>query len=75
MGPRLSQFIDAFHVLHAMQTLLHGHGIYTQFTRSNPQVLRIEPPLTIDRGQAQEFLAAFDKTCTEIDYIVDSSAK
>jgi acetylornithine/succinyldiaminopimelate/putrescine aminotransferase/predicted amino acid dehydrogenase len=71
MGREMSQFIDAFHVLHAMQTLLHGHGIYTQFTRSNPQVLRIEPPLTLTENQAQEFLAALDKTCTEIDYIVD----
>jgi putrescine aminotransferase len=71
MGREMSQFIDAFHVLHAMQTLLHGHGIYTHFTRSNPQVLRIEPPLTLTESQAQEFLSALDKTCTEIDYIVD----
>jgi 3-acetyloctanal aminotransferase len=70
MGREMNQFIDAFHVLHAMQTLLHGHGIYTQFTRSNPQVLRVEPPLTLTESQAQEFLAAMDKTCSEIDYIV-----
>jgi putrescine aminotransferase len=71
MGREMSQFIDAFHVLHAMQTLLHGHGIYTQFTRSNPQVLRVEPPLTLTESQAQEFLGAVDKTCSEIDYIVE----
>ena len=71
MGREMSQFIDAFHVLHAMQTLLHGHGIYTQFTRSNPQVLRVEPPLTLTESQAQEFLVAVDKTCSEIDYIVE----
>jgi 3-acetyloctanal aminotransferase len=71
MGREMSQFIDAFHVLHAMQTLLHGHGIYTQFTRSNPQVLRVEPPLTLTEGQAREFLTSMDKTCSEIDYIVD----
>jgi 3-acetyloctanal aminotransferase len=71
MGREMSQFIDAFHVLHAMQTLLHGYGIYTQFTRSNPQVLRVEPPLTLTESQAQEFLAAVDKTCSEIDYIVE----
>ena len=71
MGREMSQFIDAFHVLHAMQTLLHGHGIYTQFTRSNPQVLRVEPPLTLTESQAQEFLVAVDKTCAEIDYIVE----
>ena len=71
MGREMSQFIDAFHVLHAMQTLLHGHGIYTQFTRSNPQVLRVEPPLTLTESQARDFLTAVDKTCSEIDYIVD----
>jgi acetylornithine/succinyldiaminopimelate/putrescine aminotransferase len=71
MGREMSQFIDAFHVLHAMQTLLHGHGIYTQFTRSNPLVLRVEPPLTLTENQAQEFLVAADKTCAEIDYIVE----
>lgn len=71
MGRETSQFIDAFHVLHAMQTLLHGHGIYTQFTRSNPLVLRVEPPLTLTENQAQEFLVAVDKTCAEIDYIVE----
>ena len=71
MGREMSQFIDAFHVLHAMQTLLHGHGIYTQFTRSNPQVLRVEPPLTLTENQANEFLAAADKTCSETDYIVE----
>jgi putrescine aminotransferase len=71
MGREMSQFIDAFHVLHAMQTLLHGHGINTQFTRSNPLVLRVEPPLTLTENQAQEFLVAADKTCAEIDYIVE----
>ncbi|HUE17848.1 MAG TPA: aminotransferase class III-fold pyridoxal phosphate-dependent enzyme, partial [Planctomycetaceae bacterium] len=71
MGREMSQFIDAFHVLHAMQTLLHGHGIYTQFTRSNPLVLRVEPPLSLTENQAQEFLVAVDKTCAEIDYIVE----
>jgi 3-acetyloctanal aminotransferase len=71
MGREMNQFIDAFHVLHAMQTLLNGHGIYTQFTRSNPQVLRIEPPLTLTEEQARDFLTALDKTCSEIDYIVD----
>lgn len=71
LGREMGQFIDAFHVLHAMQTLLHGHGMYTQFTRSNPQVLRVEPPLTLTESQAQEFLVAVDKTCGEIDYIVE----
>ncbi|HEV3303698.1 MAG TPA: aminotransferase class III-fold pyridoxal phosphate-dependent enzyme [Planctomycetaceae bacterium] len=70
IASEVGQMIDAFHVLHAMQTLMQGHSIYTQFTRSNPLVLRIEPPLTITEAQTQEFLTAFEKTCEEIDFIV-----
>jgi acetylornithine/succinyldiaminopimelate/putrescine aminotransferase/predicted amino acid dehydrogenase len=70
IAAEVGQMIDAFHVLHAMQTLMQGHAIYTQFTRSNPLVLRIEPPLTITEAQTQEFLTAFEKTCEEIDFVV-----
>ena len=64
------KMIDNFHALHAMQTLLQGHGIYTQVCRSQPRVLRIEPPLTITAAHADEFLAALARTCEEIDYSV-----
>jgi 3-acetyloctanal aminotransferase len=70
ISAEIGQMIDAFHVLHAMQTLMQGHAIYTQFTRSNPLVLRIEPPLTITDAQTQQFLTAFEKTCEEIDFVV-----
>jgi acetylornithine/succinyldiaminopimelate/putrescine aminotransferase/predicted amino acid dehydrogenase len=70
IASEVGQMIDAFHVLHAMQTLMQGFSIYTQFTRSNPLVLRIEPPLAITEAQTQEFLTAFEKTCEEIDFIV-----
>ena len=63
VSPEMGAFLDAFHALHAMHTLMEGHGIYTQFTRSNPLVLRIEPPLTLSDVQVDEFLAAFEKTC------------
>ncbi len=72
IAAEVGQIIDAFHVLHAMQTLMQGHAIYTQFTRSNPLVLRIEPPLTITEAQTQEFLTAFEKTCEEIDFVVST---
>ena len=75
IAAEVGQMIDAFHVLHAMQTLMQGHAIYTQFTRSNPLVLRIEPPLTITEGQTQEFLTAFEKTCEEIDFVVSIIAE
>lgn len=66
--PNLDKMVEGFHVVHAMQTLLNGHGIYTQVARSNPLVLRIQPPLTINRDQIDEFLSALDQTCEEIDY-------
>jgi 3-acetyloctanal aminotransferase len=70
IAAEVGQMIDAFHVLHAMQTLMQGFSIYTQFTRSNPLVLRVEPPLTLSEAQAREFLTAFEKTCEEIDFVV-----
>lgn len=68
--PDLDRMIDNFHALHAMQTLLQAHGIYTQVTRSQPRVLRIEPPLTITAEHVAEFLAALARTCEEIDFSV-----
>jgi acetylornithine/succinyldiaminopimelate/putrescine aminotransferase/predicted amino acid dehydrogenase len=52
--------------LYAMQTLLQGHGIYTQVARSNPRVLRVQPPLTITEEQAIRFLDALEETCSEL---------
>ncbi|MDY0165520.1 MAG: aminotransferase class III-fold pyridoxal phosphate-dependent enzyme [Thermoguttaceae bacterium] len=54
--------------LYAMHTLLEEHGIYTQTTRSNPRVLRIQPPLTVTPEQVDHFLAACDDTCGEIEF-------
>ncbi len=69
--PGLEQTVKSFHVLHAMQSLLIGHNIYTQFTRSNPLVLRIEPPLTITPDETQHFLNALETTCRDIDHATD----
>lgn len=66
--PNLDKMVEGFHVVHAMQTLLNGYNIYTQVARSNPLVLRIQPPLTITREQISEFLTSLDQTCEEIDY-------
>jgi putrescine aminotransferase len=54
--------------MYAMHTLLEQHGIYTQTTRSNPRVLRIQPPLTISADQVDQFLAACYETCGEIEF-------
>jgi len=66
--PNFDRLVEGFHVIHAMQTLLQAHGIYTQVARSNPRVLRIQPPLTITAQQIDEFLNALEQTCSEIDY-------
>lgn len=50
---------------YVMQTLLADHHIYTQVCRSNPRVLRIQPPLTISAEEVEQFLAAFDVACHE----------
>jgi acetylornithine/succinyldiaminopimelate/putrescine aminotransferase len=70
MVPNLDKLIHAIPVMHAMQTLLHAHGIYTQSARSNPLVLRIQPPLTMTAEHVEYFLNAFDQTCLEIDYSI-----
>ena len=44
-------------------------GIYTQVTRSNPRVLRIQPPLTITEEQVRRFLAALESTCHELQFL------
>lgn len=68
MIPGHDRLLNSFHVMHAMVTLLHGHQIYSQPSRSNPLVLRIQPALTITAEQVNTFLHAFDATCAEIDY-------
>jgi putrescine aminotransferase len=71
LAAEMQHYIDAFHVLHAMHTLLSAHRIYTQFTRSNPLVLRVEPPLNVTDEQVARFLDAVDKTCREIDFVCE----
>ncbi|MEN6498307.1 MAG: aminotransferase class III-fold pyridoxal phosphate-dependent enzyme [Thermoguttaceae bacterium] len=50
-----------------MSMLLQEHGIYTQVARSNPRVLRVEPPLILSAEEASQFLQALDQCCSEID--------
>jgi putrescine aminotransferase len=58
--------IDTVPALYAMQTLLNFYGIYAQVARSNPFVLRIQPPLTIDDAQIDAFLAALDVIAADL---------
>jgi len=38
-------------------------------TRSNPRVLRIQPPLTITEGQVRRFLEAVESTCHKLHFL------
>jgi acetylornithine/succinyldiaminopimelate/putrescine aminotransferase len=67
--PNLDDLIHSIPGLYAMQILLQAHGIYTQVTRSNPRVLRIQPPLTIAEEQVGRFLDALERTCQELDFL------
>ena len=63
--PKLDDLINNIPALYAMQVLLDAHGIYTQVARSNPLVLRIQPPLTITVEQVDYFLNALEKVTSE----------
>ena len=67
--PNLDDLARTIPTTYAMQVLLQAHGIYTQVTRSNPLVLRIQPPLTISEQQVQRFLAAIESTCQELHFL------
>jgi acetylornithine/succinyldiaminopimelate/putrescine aminotransferase/predicted amino acid dehydrogenase len=67
----LDGVIDSIPGLYVMQTLLQEHGIYTQVARSNPRVLRIQPPLTVTEEQAARFLDAITQTCSELAFLMD----
>src|SRR5262249_4714454 len=67
--PNLDELIHSIPGLYAMQILLQAHNIYTQVTRSNPRVLRIQPPLTITEEQVRRFLDALERTCHELDFL------
>ena len=63
------QLLEGMPAMYAMQTLLNDHGIYTQVTRSNPRVLRIQPPLTIRREEIETFLGAMRQICDESEFV------
>ncbi|MCE9546083.1 MAG: aminotransferase class III-fold pyridoxal phosphate-dependent enzyme [Planctomycetia bacterium] len=64
--PNLDGLLESIQAVYLMQTLLTSHGIYTQTARSNPHVLRIQPPLTITAEEVDQFLAAIGPLCHEL---------
>jgi hypothetical protein len=67
----LEGLIHSIPGLYVMQTLLQEYGIYTQVARSNPRVLRIQPPLTVTEEQAADFLDALGETCSDLALLMD----
>jgi acetylornithine/succinyldiaminopimelate/putrescine aminotransferase/predicted amino acid dehydrogenase len=65
--------IDSIPGLYVMQTLLREHGIYTQVARSNPRVLRIQPPLIVTEPQVDRFLGALGETVSELAFAFDAA--
>ena len=60
----VDEMIRSFPTVFQMQILLEHYHIYSQIARSNPLVLRIQPPLTIDEAKTDHFLSSFGRTCT-----------
>jgi len=56
--------LPAFYV---MQSLLRKHHVVTQICRSQPNVLRIEPPLIVSAAEVDQFLTALDQACGELE--------
>jgi len=66
--PNLEGMLDGHIALYVMSALLDEYRIYTQTARSNPRVIRIQPPLTITADEVDRFLAAMEDTCLEADF-------
>ena len=66
--PNLETMLDGHIALYVMLVLLEEHRIYTQTARSNPRVLRIEPPLTVTAAEVARFLQAAEACCLEADF-------
>jgi acetylornithine/succinyldiaminopimelate/putrescine aminotransferase len=71
LNPYLVPDFDAFlqngPSLYVMQSLLQEHRIHVQVARSNPLVLRVQPPLVISAEQVERFLAAVGQCCRLLD--------
>ena len=68
MVPGFSDQVSSFYSFYVMQTLLNSKEIYSQLARSNPYVLRIEPPLTITQQQVDQVVQAIGECCIEMEF-------
>jgi 3-acetyloctanal aminotransferase len=65
--PGIEGIQKALTATYIVALLLQEHGIYAQVARSNPCLLRVEPPLILKAEEAAQFIAALDQCCAEID--------
>jgi len=63
--PGYEDLLRTIPALYVQSNLLHEHAIYTQVARSNPRVLRVQPPLIVSDAQVDRFLEALGATCAE----------
>lgn len=67
--PGIEEIQRSLTATYVMTLLLQEHGIYTQVARSNPRVLRVEPPLTLSAEEATQFLQAVEQCCHEVESV------
>jgi acetylornithine/succinyldiaminopimelate/putrescine aminotransferase/predicted amino acid dehydrogenase len=63
--PGHEDLLRSIPALYVQSNLLHEHAIYTQVARSNPRVLRVQPPLIVSAAQVERFLEVLRSTCAE----------
>ena len=63
--PNHDDLLRTIPAIYVQFNLLHEHAIYTQVARSNPRVLRVQPPLIVSAKEVDRFLEAFAATCAE----------
>lgn len=69
MIPGYDTMISSFPTVYLSAILLEKYRIYTQTARSNPNVLRIQPPLLIREDEVDYFLNAVESILLELDSV------
>lgn len=60
------EMMESMPAIYLMNNLLMEHGVYTQVARSNPLVLRVQPPLVVSESQVDYFLTSVESTVRDM---------
>ena len=71
LGSKLDDVLRNISSMYVMNSLMNHHRIYTQTARSNPLVLRIQPPLTVNKEQVDYFLKSVREASSEVSYTTE----